>query len=247
MPLVVRDSIPPGTTYVGGSAAPPSPAAGDDPLFHRRRRELVAHRARRPALVTDLQWRLQDPLPAGATGTVDFSVVVDSPYSGLPVILNTGSASFGDCRPFAEDTVGIPVAGGNAIGDTIFRDDGTGVGTANNGIQDGGEPCSAASTSRSTGTWTATACSSSGDFLVATTTSGADGSGCSRTGNYCFDNLSAGDYLVVVDTADVDSSRPGYRLTTPTPGSPSDTVAVTGLGSGGDETAPTSTSASARR
>lgn len=238
MPLVLRDSIPTGTSYAAGSAGSSVACCGVTILYSTNGG--TSWTSTEPATasnVTDIQWRFQDPFPAGATGTVDFSVVVDNPYSGDPVILNTGYASFGDASPFAEDDAAIPVAGGNAIGDTVFRDDGSGGATANNGAQGGTEPV--ISGIDLVLYWDVDgdgALDTDVDFLVATTTSGADGSGCSSTGNYCFDNLAAGDYLVMVDTSDVDASEPGYRLTTPTPNSPSDTRAVTGLGSGGDET-----------
>jgi uncharacterized repeat protein (TIGR01451 family) len=230
VPLVIRDSIPAGTKYAGGTASASFGCCGVSILYSvDGGTSWTSTQPGNPALVTDLMWRLQDAVPAGASGTVGFGVTVNSPYTGDPVILNTAEASFGDSSPFLEATAAIPVLGTARIGDTVFRDDGAGTpANANNGVQNAGE--TVISNVGLSLYW-----DRDGDGtldedepLVATTTSGASGSGCGGTGNYCFSGLSAGNYLVVVDKNDADVPT-GFRLTTPTPALPRDAIAVTNL------------------
>lgn len=230
VPLVIRDSVPAGTRYVGGTATSAFACCGVATLYSTDNGvSWSSTQPANPALVTDLMWRLQAPVPAGASGTVSFNVTANSPYSGNPVIVNTATASFGDSSPFLRATAAIPVLGTARIGDTVFRDDGAGTpANGNNGVQNAGETVLA-----SVGLslyWDADGDGTldADEPLVATTTSGAAGSGCGGTGNYCFSGLSAGNYLVVVDKNDADVPT-GFRLTTPTPALPTDAVAVTGL------------------
>jgi uncharacterized repeat protein (TIGR01451 family) len=233
VPLVIRDSIPAGTKYVGGTATASFGCCGVTILYSTDNGvSWSSTQPGTPALVTNLMWRLQSPVPAGASGTVGFGVTVNSPYSGNPVIVNTAAASFGDSSPFLQATASLPVLGTARIGDTIFRDDGAGTpANANNGVLDGGETTIA--NVRLSLYWDqdGDGVLDSGEPLIATTNSGASGSGCGGTGNYCFSGLAAGNFIVVVDKNDADVPT-GFRLTTPTPTLPKDTVAVTGLAAG---------------
>jgi uncharacterized repeat protein (TIGR01451 family) len=233
MPLVIRDSIPAGTKYAGGTATASFACCGVSILYSTDNGVTwSSSQPGTPSLVTDLMWRLQAPLPAGSSGTVGFSVTVNNPYSGDPVIVNTGKASFGDAAPYLQATAAIPVLGTARIGDTIFRDDGAGTpANANNGVQNAGE--SVLSNIGLTLYWDrdGDGVLDTTDLAIATTSSGAANSGCASTGNYCFSNLAAGNYLVVVDKNDADVPA-GFRLTTPTPAVPKDTIAVTGLTAG---------------
>jgi len=233
MPLVIRDKVPTGTKYVGGTATASFACCGVSILYSTDNG--VTWSGTQPgtaSLVTDLMWRLQAPLPAGASGTVGFSVTVNSPYSGDPVILNTAKASFGDSPAYLQANAAIPVLGTARIGDTVFRDDGAGTpANANNGSLDAGE--TVLSNVKLTLYWDrdGDGVLDTTDMAIATTNSGASGSGCGGTGNYCFSGLAAGNYLVVVDKNDADVPT-GYRLTTPTPALPKDVIAVTGLTTG---------------
>lgn len=232
MPLVIRDKIPTGTRYVAGTATASFGCCGVSILYSIDNGLTWTSTEPAAALVTNLMWRFQAPLPAGASGTVGFSVTVNNPYSGDPVILNTATASFGDSPSYLQANAAIPVLGTARIGDTVFRDDGAGTpGNANNGVQNAGE--TVLGNVLLTLYWDrdGDGVLDTTDVAVATTTSGAAGSGCGGTGNYCFSNLAAGNYLVVVDKNDADVPT-GFRLTTPTPALPKDVIAVTGLTAG---------------
>jgi uncharacterized repeat protein (TIGR01451 family) len=230
VPLVLRDSIPAGTKFAGGTATASFGCCGVTILYSTDNGvSWSSTQPGTPSLVTDLMWRLQTAVPAGASGTVGFGVTVNSPYTGNPVISNTASASFGDSSPFLQATAAIPVLGTARIGDTIFRDDGAGTpANANNGVLNAGETTIANVGLSLYWDQDGDGVLDSGEPLVATTTSGASGSGCGGTGNYCFSGLAAGNYIVVVDKNDADVPT-GFRLTTPTPALPKDTIAVTGL------------------
>ncbi|HEU0042223.1 MAG TPA: SdrD B-like domain-containing protein, partial [Jiangellaceae bacterium] len=232
VPLVIRDKIPTGTRYVAGTATSSFACCGVSILYSIDNALTWTSVEPAASLVTNLMWRLQAPLPAGASGTAGFSVTVNSPYSGDPVILNTATASFGDAPSYLQANAAIPVLGTARIGDTVFRDDGAGTpANANNGVQNAGE--TVLSNVLLTLYWDrdADGVLDTTDMAIATTNSGAANSGCGGTGNYCFSNLAAGNYLVVVDKNDTDVPT-GFRLTTPTPASPKDVIAVTGLTAG---------------
>jgi uncharacterized repeat protein (TIGR01451 family) len=233
VPLVIRDAIPTGTKYAGGTATASFACCGVSVLYSTDNGVTWSStQPGTPSLVTNLMWRLQAPLPAGASGTVGFGVTVNSPYSGDPVILNTAKASFGDAAAYLQASAAIPVLGTARIGDTIFRDDGAGTpANANNGVQNAGE--TVLPNIGLTLYWDrdGDGVLDTDDLAIATTSSGASGSGCGGTGNYCFSSLAAGNYLVVVDKTDADLPL-GFRLTTPTPAVPKDTIAVTGLTAG---------------
>ncbi len=233
VPLVIRDSIPAGTKFAAGTATASFGCCGVTILYSTDNGvSWSSTQPGTPSLVTDLMWRLQAAVPAGASGTAGFGVTVNSPYSGNPVISNTAAASFGDSSPFLQATAAIPVLGTARIGDTIFRDDGAGTpANANNGVLNAGETTIANVGLSLYWDQDGDGVLDAGEPLVATTTSGASGSGCGGTGNYCFSGLAAGNYIVVVDKNDADVPT-GFRLTTPTPALPKDTVAVTGLTAG---------------
>ncbi|HKH43923.1 MAG TPA: SdrD B-like domain-containing protein [Thermoanaerobaculia bacterium] len=233
VPLVIRDKIPTGTKYAGGTATASFACCGVTTLYSTDNGATWSGTQPGTAsLVTDLMWRLQAPLPAGASGTVGFSVTVNSPYSGDPVILNTAKASFGDSPSYLQASAGIPVLGTARIGDTVFRDDGAGTpANANNGVQNAGETVLANVLLTLYWDRDGDGVLDTTDMAIATTTSGASGSGCGGTGNYCFSGLAAGNYLVVIDKNDADVPT-GSRLTTPTPALPKDVIAVTGLTAG---------------
>ncbi len=210
-PLVVRDSIPSGTSYVAASASFVlgfSPNDGVRTLFSTDGGTIWSStEPANPALVTDLQWWLRDPLPAATTGTFSFQVTIDAGFGGLS-IPNTAGLSFANAGPFAEDSALTLILGTNTIGDFIWRD------LDQDGVQDGG-----AETAISDVTVSlyfdadGDGLIGPGDLLIGTTTTAVDGS-------YSFPDLVDGDFVVQVDKADPDLGV-GWALTT------DETIAVT--------------------
>jgi hypothetical protein len=156
--------------------------------------------------VTDVQWWLSHPLEPGAAGIVRFSVRVNNPWPfATPIVPNTAGLSMGNTAPFLTADAQTLLLGNNALGDTVWRDDGAGGGLLGNQLQDGGETGITGVTVRLyydlDGDGTA-------DYLFATTNTGA-------SGYYTFTNLPDGYFTVQVDHADPDIPF-GYTPTTPT-------------------------------
>ena len=214
MPLVVQDSIPTGTVYVAGSAAPNNVLPGGVTAY--RIYYSTNHGATwllsEPAVaanVTDLQWWLSDPLPPGGTGIVRFTVTIDNPWPfPEPVVPNTAGLSFGNTAPFLWADAETFLLGNNALGDTVWLDDGTGGGMLGNQLRDGAEPGRTGVTVRLYYDANANGAIDLGDTLFAVTNSGT-------AGYYTFTNLPDGYFLAEVDIFDTDVPF-GYTPTTPT-------------------------------
>jgi len=211
LPLVVQDSIPAGTTYVPGSAADanvlPSGVSAYTVYFSTNSGAMWS--TTEPAVaatVTDIQWWLSDPLEPAAAGIVRFSVTVNTPWPfPSPIVPNTAGLSMGNTAPFLTADAQTLLLGNNALGDTVWRDDGAGGDYLGNQIQDGGETGITGVTVRLyydiTGDGTA-------DYLFATTNTGT-------SGYYTFTNLPDGNFLVEVELSDPGVPF-GYTPTTPT-------------------------------
>jgi len=215
LPLVVQDSIPPGTVYVAGSAAsvniPPIGLEAYKVLYSTDGG--VSWSSEEPSTassVTDLQWWLSGALPVAGTGIVRFTVTVDSPYAEFnPLIVNEAGLSFGNGVPFATDDAMTLVLGENSVGDTLFSDTGDGPGgILGNGIQDGTEPGLPGITVYLYADENANGVADAGEALLATRESDSNG-------HYLFEDLPDGRYVVVVDYCD-NSVPAGYTITTPT-------------------------------
>ena len=204
VPLVLRDSIPTGSAYAAGSAAASlgfMPNNGAKILFSTDGGSSFSETEPADAsTVTDIQWWLQDTLPAGGTGTVSFDVDVNNPFVGIPFVVNTGAAGFGSGSPFAEDSTVTLIQGTNSIGDLVWSDD------DGDGVVDGGEAGIADITVELYYDVDGDGELDADDILV--TTDSSDGSG-----NYSFDLLPDGNFLVVVDTGDPQLPT-GFTLTT---------------------------------
>ena len=204
MPLVFKDSVPPGTTYVGGTAsltlgyAPSNPAfllySDDNGATWSSTEPVPAN------TVTDIQWWLADPLPPGGSATADFDLLVDNPYVGSPFVENRGEIGLGGASPMAEDSAVTLILGSYSIGDSVWRDDDA------DGVVDGGEPGFEDITVELYWDKNGDGKLDAGDVLVRTAVTTA-------TGTYSFTSLPGGDYLVRVDTSDPDLPF-GYSHTT---------------------------------
>lgn len=209
MPVMISDTIPSGTTLTG------APEASVGVIVRYSTDNGATYTTTVPApisAVTNIQWWLTDTLASGASGTITFSVQVDAsfpPVGTPPLIENCAEASFGSAAPFAESCATTLVAGANAIGDFVWRDDDA------DGRQDIGEtgiPNVTVSLywDDGDGVW------DSDDLFISSTETDS-------SGNYLFENLPDGDFIVVVDGADLDLPF-GYNHTTP------EMYAVLGLG-----------------
>ena len=209
MPVVISDSIPPGTVYVAGSATHTFTSTGVIILYSTDYGVTWTSTEPPASQVTTLQWWLTDTLKPGDSGRVLFNATVPATTTAT-YIENCAGAGFGDSAAFGGDCVTTLISGANKIGDTVWKDD------DGDGVQDAGESGLA---NISVGLYldkNGDGLLDSGDALVLTTTTGI-------TGSYSFDNLPNGNFIVLVDTADADLP-PGYGATTPT------VVPVTGLG-----------------
>lgn len=212
-PLVVQDSIPAGTLYVSGSAAIsntlPSGVSRYTVLYSTNGTTWSETEPSPASTVTDIQWWLSDALEVAAAGTVTFSVTVDDPYTEpSPVVENVAGLSFGNTAPFLEDDASTLILGLNALGDTVFLDNGSGGGISGNGIQDGTESGIQNVTVDLYLDVDGDGVLDASDVKVGTTTTGS-------SGHYSYTNLADGMFLVKVD--DQDSDIPyGSAVTRPT-------------------------------
>jgi len=213
LPLLVRDTIPPNTTYVGGSAATgntlPSGVSAYTVYYSTDNgASWTTTEPGTPADVTDLEWWLSDEMAAGTSGQVTFSVqVVDA---SLPVIPNTVGLAIGRTTNFLEDDAQTLITGTLNISGTVFEDDGAGAtDTFGNGIQDSATEVAIPNVTVALYYDVNNDDQvDDDDLLVATDISDVNG-------DYSFINLPAGDYVVQVDRQDADIPS-GFTNTNPT-------------------------------
>lgn len=214
MPLVVYDSIPAGTSYVAGSAAYSLgflPNSGARVLFSvDGGATFSATEPADPTTVTQIAVWLEDPLPAGGTGSVSFAVSVDSPFVGVPFLENTGELRFGTGTPFRQDQTVTMVQGPHSLGDLVYHD------ANRSGDFTAGEPGLPNIRVQLYYDRNGDGLHDAGDLFISATSTSA-------LGAYSFNNLPAGDFLVVVDIDDPDLPV-GYAATSDV------LVVVSGLG-----------------
>jgi len=210
LPLVVQDAIPAGTMYVPGSAAganelPSGVSAYTVYYSTNSGATWLLNEPAAAATVTDLQWWLSDPLESGAAGMVRFSVTVNTPWPfPSPIVPNTAGLSMGNTAPFLTADAQTLLLGNNALGDTVWRDDGAGGGMLGNQLRDGAE---AGITGVTVRLYYDTTGDGAADYLFATTNTGT-------SGYYAFTNLPDGNFIVEVELSDPDVPF-GYTPTTP--------------------------------
>jgi uncharacterized repeat protein (TIGR01451 family) len=196
-PVVFQDSIPVNTTYVGGSAetnnTPLPTGVGVNVLYSTDGGTTWdASEPADPTTVTDLQWWLDAPLPAGATATVTFRVDVPLTYPD-EVVPNTGGVAFGPTDPILEDTVQTFIEGVNEVSGTVFKDDGAGT-NIGNGIRDTGDAEEVGISGVAVNLYVdvnGDGTVDAGDLLWGSATTAADGS-------YSFANVADGLFIVEV-------------------------------------------------
>jgi protocatechuate 3,4-dioxygenase beta subunit len=212
MPLSVRDVVPEGLEYIGGTAETGNTNPTDclSNCFTMRYSSdggatwsatdpgTVLSTAENPVII---EWWLNDPLPAEGSGAVTFQARVPAGYSGLPFIENEACANFGGGTDFACDTHVTMVQGNNSIGDFVWRD------LNANGQQDGGTETGIANVTVSL-YWDAHGNGVPDDDALLLTQTTTDANGL-----YSFTQLPDSDYLVVVDSDDPDLPA-GFANTT---------------------------------
>ena len=222
MPLVLSDSIPPSTTYQAGTAGYDVGAwAVNGVTILYSTDHAVSWSITEPITagdVTNLQWWLNDPLPAGGSGEAMFAVEVDDPYAPVggssAYVENCGDARFDGAAPFAEACDTILISGDNSIGDYVWLDEN------GDGVQDASETGINSVTVSLYFDRNGDGLLDADDLYVDSVSTYFD---LVRNGSYTFTTLPNGDYLVVVDEDDPEIPA-GYRHTTET------TVWVEGLG-----------------
>jgi len=190
-PLAIFDSVPAGTTYTNDTASLSCSVSGTI-LYSNDNR--LSWSTAPSGTVTDLQWRLSAPLPAGVSCTAGFSVTVNNP-TGLPVpiIDNEACGALGGGTPLACDSTTTLVSGTGSIGDRVWLDQN------GDSLQTTGEVGISGIT-----VWLYWDTNSNGflddsDVLLLTTETSGTGAS-----NYDFTNLPAGNYIVKVDVTDID-------------------------------------------
>ncbi len=197
--LVLRDSIPTNTEYQAGTADSDNtiPAGVTvTTLFSTDNGSTWT--IDEPAIaanVTDIQWILNEELPAGSSIEVNFDVQIPLIFVE-PSVENCAEAAFGSGLEFGEACESVLLGGNNTLSGTVFEDNADGGGVFANGIQDGTEPGLAAITVSLYFDANGDGVLDSDDFLITTTESAA------VSGDYSFTTLPDGNYLVVVDAQD---------------------------------------------
>ncbi|MFT5123423.1 MAG: putative repeat protein (TIGR01451 family), partial [Verrucomicrobiales bacterium] len=212
LPVVLNDSIPPGTVYVAGSAIGgnvlPIGVSAYTTLYSTNNGvSWLTIEPLAAADVTDIQWWLSDVMSAGSAGVVRFDVVADLPYNEpVPLVTNTAGIGFGNGIPVLEASAVTLIRGNNSLGDIVYEDTNAGVEFAN-GLPDTGEP----GISNITVTLYYDANSNqvvdASDVLFDTAIT-------DTAGSYTFTELPDGHYVAAVD--DDDAELPfGYTSTSP--------------------------------
>jgi hypothetical protein len=247
-PLVVRDSIPPGTNFLLGSAGvtvDSGIASADVDILYSYddgatwTTTVPVNQADdgNPATgdadnVTDIQWWAKtgltsdDSVAGQNTMEVEFKVTVPAAFPDN-LVPNTGCAAIGTGPCFDEDGTITPFSGTNVITGLVWKDEGTGTGEHGDGNRDASEVITTGGGYGINGTTVSLyydvdgdGTYTAGDILWETLTTVNDGT---NDGTYTFSDLPDGDFVVVV--GDLPSTGyEGYTNTTDV------SWAVTGLG-----------------
>ena len=149
-----------------------------------------------------IQWWLNDPLPAGNTGSYARwqAQVPATGYIGEPIVENTACIALDNVDPFDCDDDVVKITGNNVITGTVFEDNGDGSYFANELYDTGEDPIPGI-------TVTLYISTTHGWVEWATTTSDANG-------EYTFDDLPDGEYRI--DVGSVQDTHYGWTNTTET-------------------------------
>jgi len=223
LPAVIEDSVPANTTYKAGSAAAVDVPSGATATVYYSTDHRATWTKTEPAwtdtngnsvqdpgegTVTDIRWVLSKSL-LNDSFEVTFSVLVPGSYAltNGPTIVNTGSTGLLNGEAVLADSHTVLVSGSLSLGDTVFRDDGTGIGgIAGDGTQNGTESGLANIAVTLYYDADADGVIDAGDILWGSTTTNA-------SGIYSFSGLPAAAYIVAADSEDADIPA-GWNLST---------------------------------
>ena len=140
--IVVEQEIPEGTVFVSNSAEDNNnPPAGSDIEILYSTDDGNTWQSTEPLLVTEvtsIQWWLDESLDSEESFTVNYDVVILPTFSD-PVLISEASVSTGNSVSFESDDSKTILDGTYILTDVIFADDGSGIGTLGDGIQNGSE------------------------------------------------------------------------------------------------------------
>jgi hypothetical protein len=196
---VLADAIPAGTTYVSGSAAATTVPSGASVTIRYSTDQgstWVDAEPSNAASVTNVQWWLDRSLRPAQTFAATFSVAVPWSYSGAS-LENCGGVSLGGGEYALQDCVVTAPNKNLKIGDTVFKDDGTGGGTSGDGVRNGGELGLASIGVQLYADVNGDGLLDAGDDLLQSTTTDS-------SGGYLFTGLNEGKFIVVLDKTDAD-------------------------------------------
>jgi uncharacterized repeat protein (TIGR01451 family) len=210
-PLVMREKIPHGTTYIGlsSSASNTLPGGVSTYTFLYSTNNGATWQETEPAdptKITDVQWWLSDPLGTNVAGSVKLQVTVTT--NAGPFITNRACATIAGAGELDCGETTTYVRGTNSLGDLVWADDGAGGGILGNQLQDGDEAGISNVAVRLYYDANANGAYDAGDLLYGTTSTATNGA-------YMFTNLPDGRFVAVVDMYDSDLPT-GYSPTTPT-------------------------------
>ncbi|HRY34133.1 MAG TPA: SdrD B-like domain-containing protein [Bacteroidales bacterium] len=211
LPLVLHEEIPAGMEYIGGSASSVSGPYTFTLLYSIDHGSNWTSIEPVPAsTVTDIQWWMVQPLPAGVSIQVNFMLHVPSGYTSN-LVQNWADLQFGNDSPFETDDALTFITGTNSIGDLVWTDNGSGTGGIRaDGVQNGTEPGIQYATIQLYYDLDNSGTVSSSDFLWGSASTNVAGA-------YSFTGLPNGKWIVVLDETSV-TSQLGYStfgLTTP--------------------------------
>ncbi len=129
-PLVIEDDVPANTLYQAGSAAANvnlPPGVGVRILYSTDAGQSWDANEPSPASsVNRIQWVFSNPLPAGTSASVGYSVTI-APDFPADLLTNEAAIAVRGSLPFLTATTNTIIQGASSISGTVFKDDGGGI------------------------------------------------------------------------------------------------------------------------
>ena len=200
LPVVMATDIPTGTEYVSGSAALNNTLpTGITATILYSTDNGVTWTATEPttaSTVTNIQWWMSDVIPNSEVVDVTFQTTIPTGYTE-PTVTNTGSVALGGGVAFLTDQHTVLVEGVNSISGTLFEDDGAGANSGNQ-THDTADAEETGLSAISVSIYLDSDADGVGDIFVSTVSTNG-------SGDFTFNNLPDGNYIVITDV-DLSSS-----------------------------------------